>query len=512
MSYDLALFNTECYTLDQKKPKAQALGIKGNTVEEIGTNNKIREGTSNKTIEIDGEGRTLLPGFCDAHTHFGSLAIRLACYLDLGQVKSKRELLERVRDEAAGRDREQWVIGVNWDESKWEGDRGFMTKGEIDSFVSQVPVALERVDGHLACVNSRALELLELDPELKGVEREEGETTGRLLEEARFALRQQIEPESEKVMEGLKQATELAHSLGITSVHDVWADQLRLKAYTGLWQKEELNMRVSLFMGDEYLDEMIRLGLTTIGDAKLRIEGLKVFADGSIGAKTAWVSEGYQDNPDNRGYPIYEQDQLEEIILKAHRNGIKVALHVIGDLAIDAGLKAFERALRKHPANIQHRLEHCELITRKQIKEMKKLGLTASIQPNFTGEWGHPGAMYTARFGSERIKTMNPLRWLVEEEVPFLLGSDGMPFHALFGLDSAINAPFKAQKLSVENALLGYTGFHNQRFPGPRAGVIRRGHPADLVLLDGDPYQHPREIGEMEVKMTFFDGELVYSS
>jgi len=512
-AFDIAILNVECHTMNKERPMVEAIGIEGDHISCVGSSAEIKAGVSSMTHQIDGQGKVLLPGFVDAHSHFASMGVRMTEYLDLGAVQSKAELLQHVKKTAKTKEKDKWVVGVNWDESKWKGDREFMTKEELDEISPDNPVTLERVDGHISCVNSKTLAILDLDPSIKGFEIVDGEPTGRLMEEARFKIRKETEPDVEGVMQGIQEATKKAHALGVTSIHDAWVDKKKFKAYQKLWKEDKLNIRTTLFFPHEYLDDMIDLGLCTgIGDAMLRIGGLKLFSDGSIGAKTAWVTEGYRDDPENKGIPIWEPKELEDLISKAHYNDIQVVAHAIGDRAVTEVIRCFEAAQTEEKKNLRHRIEHCEMITREQIEKMRNLGIIASMQPNFIGEWGKPGGMYEDRLGTARMETMDPFRWFLEEGVPLAFGSDSMPFDPFYGIHSAVNAPFESQKLSPGEAIRAYTvsaafaGFSEEE-----AGSITEGKLADLVLLDGNPFEEPDGIREMSPQLTIFNGEVVYA-
>lgn len=505
MSFDLAFVNVNCYTLQEERPQVEAVGITKKHIESIGSNDKIQEGISSQTEVIDGKGMTLLPGFSDAHTHFASMGIRISCYFELGEVKDRDELLAVVRKEAQKKNKGEWITGIGWDESKWTGDASFMTRQELDGVAPENPVALTRVDGHICCVNSMALDVLNFPPQTRGVLEVQGEPSGQLVEEAGFQVRQHTEPKGREILPGLKKAIQKAHSLGVTALHDIWVDREKLKAYQYLREEEELKLRVGVFLGDDYLEDLVHLGLFSLGDAYLRLLGVKLFVDGSIGARTAMVEKGYANDPGNKGYPMWEKEELKKLIQRAHVHDIPLAIHAIGDLAVEDALDCLAENPRRE-LGPQHRLEHLELITLPQIKRMKKLGITASMQPNFTGEWGHPESMYQERFGPEVIKDMNPLRIIQDEGVTLLLGSDGMPFHPLYGIHSAVNPPFPKQRLTPLEALQGYT----RSGAGPYPGQIFPGGKADLVLLEGDPLQEPAAIQEMKVLMTIFDGEVVF--
>lgn len=513
---DLVIENARIYSMDEQSSTAQSVGIKGNRIVLVGEDAEIDGICSDSTLRIDAGQKVVLPGFIDAHTHFRAMGIRLNSYLDLSSVASKKDLFKRLSEFATGKKRDEWIIGTGWDESKWSEDRVFPNRDEIDAVVSKSPVALERVDCHLYCVNSQALDKLKLDRSVRGFETMEGTPTGRLFEDATALVRQAIDPGHKEIKAGIKRATQHAYQHGVTSIHQMVVEagefSSDLKGYQGLWRDDELGVRALLYFTPNFLDGMIELGLASgFGDNKLRIGGLKLFSDGSIGAKTAWVRGGYRDDPKNEGMSIWERGELEELVKKADKNGIQLAIHAIGDRAIELVLDCLEQAREEEHHALRHRVEHDELITRSQLQRMEDAHIVASMQPNFIGEWGCPGAMYEGRFGKERIETLNPLRWVADSAVPLALGSDCMPFGPLYGIHWAVNAPFPAQRLSVTEAVRGYTmGAAYAGSAEQEVGSIEPGKLADLIMLDGDPFSEPAVIKDMRVEMTVFDGQVVY--
>lgn len=519
MYLDVAIYNAKVYTMSPRCPWAQAVGIKGDRVLIVGNNEEIRRLCSDSTKQINAQQQVMLPGFIDAHTHFRSMGVSLDNYLDLRSATSKLDLLQRLKLFVKKKEPRGWVIGTGWDESKWSGDRTFITKEEIDAAVSHLPVTLERIDGHLYCVNGQALDMLNLDESVRGFEIAEGKPTGRLFEDATARVRKAIKADQEQSITAIKRATRHAYRHGVTSIHQMVVEEEEfrddLKSYQNLWSDNQLGIRARLYFTPNVLHELIAIGLSSgFGDNKLRIGGLKLFTDGSIGAKTAWVTEGYRDNPENKGMAIWDREELEPLMKKSDDNGIQLAIHAIGTQALEQVITCLEAILRRaRETRLRHRIEHDEMLTRDQIKRVSRLKVITSMQPNFTGQWGLPGEMYEERFGQERMKTMNPLRWIVNSGITLAFGSDCMPFGPLYGIHWAVNAPFESQRLSVAEALRAYT--MGGAFAGNaehEVGSIEPGKLADLILLDENPFLEPASIKDMKVQLTIFDGQVVYQA
>lgn len=287
-------------------------------------------------------------------------------------------------------------------------------------------------------------------------------------------------------------------------------------AFQSLLLKEDLNLRCRLYFTQNYLEDFANLGIGTgFGDDKLKIGGLKVFTDGSIGSQTAWVSNGYSEDPDNTGISMIETSDLRELISKAHRNGLQVAIHAIGDQALQQTIDSLDEIMKFCDLADYippHRIEHCEMATDEQIEKMAELNLIASMQPNFTGKWGLPGGMYEKRFNKDRLPELNRLERFRDQGVNLSFGSDGMPFDPLYGLHWAVNSPFEPQTLSPREALKAYTS--GAAFAGgmeEKVGSLEVGKYADIVLLDGDPVQDPESIKDLTVETTIIDGDIVFN-
>ena len=498
-SADLILLNGRIYTLDRPS-RAEALAISGGRIAALGCDEEVQALAGEGTETIDLQGRTVLPGFTDAHTHLVSTGLAETVYLDLAETRSREELLERVRAALGERAEGEWLIGRGWDESRWE-EGGYVTRADLDRVAPENPVALFRVDGHLLSLNSKALERVPLPAELR--DRADLEH-GLLREEAAWWFHDRIEPEPDELKRAIEAAVRKAHSLGITSVHEIVKS-----SYIRVYRELRPRLRVYLNPKVEYAEELYRTGLSTgFGDEWLRLGGIKIFADGSIGAGNAALAEPYRDR-DHQGRLNYEPDELFQIVRRAHEHGWQVMAHAIGDRAIGMVLKAYERA--EIGPDDRYRIEHLELATAEQLERAAELGVIASMQPNFV-KWAGPGGLYETRLGAERTGRIGPHRLVLDNGIRLACGSDCMPLGPLFGIHWAVNASHPAQRLTVEEALRCYTlGGAQASFEEDLKGSLAPGKLADLVVLSADPFEHPEEMEKIEVEMTFVGGELVFS-
>lgn len=482
-------------------PGADSLAIGQGKILAVDREENVRPLTHENTKRFDLKGKAVLPGFIDAHTHLFSLGLKeIEWELDLSQ-KDRDELLEYIALQTQKRGQGEWIIGRGWDETDWK-DRTYLKRDELDRIAPQNPVIAVRIDGHLLIANSLALEQLppEADPKLIDA------AQGFVREEAAFALQRSIEPDEETLRKGLRAVSALAHRLGVTSVHTMSvADRVHLY----LNERQKIGLRVTLYPKVPCVDALKTLGIQSpCGDEWLRIGGVKVFADGSIGAGNAAVSTPYADIG-GMGALNHSDETLLSIVREADETGLQTVIHAIGDRGI-------EQVLQTHSSLntskvLRHRIEHFELPIPAQIERAGKLGLHLSMQPNFVGNWSGEGSLYEKRLGKERDQKSNPQRLVLDAGVPLAFGSDCMPFSPLYGLHWAVNAPYPTQRVSVEEAITCYTtmGAHFS-FEEDIKGKLAPGMLADLVILNGDPRQAPERITDLEVEMTILGGEIVY--
>jgi predicted amidohydrolase YtcJ len=505
LAADVVLVAGKVITWSEEEPEAQALAVGRGRILAVGKRAEAMGYAGPETRVIDLGGRVVLPGFTDCHTHLASVGSRLSD-LDLWDVASLEELKAKVRKAARSRPPGGWILGRNWDESRWP-ERRYPTRHDLDSVASKHPVALTRVDGHMVVVNSAALGRLSLG-DREGAERDpQGRPTGILKEEAAQAVWEATEPSAGTIVDGLRRMVETAHSLGITSIHDT-VNPSEVRAYLHLLREGGLRLRVNLMPRSEGFRTLKRAGISTgLGGHQIRLGPLKAFLDGSLGARTAALEEDFEDEPGNRGLLMRPEDEALSFIREASSLGFQLALHAIGDRAIDLAL----RGLADAGTGGRHRIEHFELPREEHLKAARRLGVVASMQPNFVGRWSLPGGLYEERLGKDRLRRNNPFRLIMDEGIPLVFGSDHMPFSPLYGIHWAVNAPFEAQRLTVEEALQCYT--HTPAYASFEEhvkGTIEPGKVADLVVLGKDPFRVPDRIEDIQVQMTIFDGEVVY--
>ncbi len=466
------------------------------------------KGDKNDNV-IDLQGATVLPGFIDSHNHLASTG-RIQSYVNLGDTKSIDEAIELIRQRVKNTEKGQWVYGWNWDESKWVEKR-YLTKDDLDAISTEHPIYLVRVCGHLVSVNSLALEKLNLDLDHPGVIKENGEPIG-VLKDIVVGF-EGVEHTDEDTMKGILVGCRIANELGITTNTDNLRDY-QIRPYIKLAREGKLTVRMNINIPVEKFEHAKELGLTSgIGGDFLRISGVKIFTDGSIGAKTAAISYDYIDDPDNHGIFTIEKDELLRVFKDANSIGMQTATHAIGDRAIDMVLECWKSIAQEQDIKpLMHRIEHAELIRDDQLELCKELGIVLSMQPNFMGEWGFPGEMYDQRLGHEITKIMNPFKKVIQKGIKLCFGSDGMPLGPLYGIWSAVNCPYEDCKISVIDALKAYTIWGAEVIgQQDKVGTIKEGKYADLVVLEENPLEVPEQhIKDIKVLYTIVGGKIVF--
>lgn len=508
---DLILLKGKILTMGRKLAEAQALAVKGDRVVAVGANEDIKPLKGARTKVVDLRGKVVVPGFVDSHTHFVRHGLDLL-RVGLSEAKSLKSLVEAVRRRAKQLPQGSWIIGYGWDESRWPEPR-WPTRDDLDAAAPHHPVLVRRVDGHLCVVNTMAMGALNVPLNAPGVHVDDtGKRSGVLTEKAADDAHSSLPFDLEEALKGFGEAAREAFKLGVTSVH-LTSDATDIKVLRTTQQRRLRGPRVYLKLLPPLLEPAANLGLTAgLGDEWLRYGAIKGYTDGSLGARTAALGRDYADHPGNQGLLLEDPSHLAALVERAHAAGFQLALHCIGDRAITACLDALEAAVRKHPRkDHRHRLEHFEAATDEHIQRAQRLGCVASVQPNFTGQWGQPGEMYEARLGKDGARLLNRFRVMADIGLKLAFGSDNMPMDPLYGLHWAVNAPNKEQRLEPEEALRAYTiDAAYASFEEHLKGSLEPGKLADMAVLSGDPRTKPRDIAKLRVDMTLLGGEVVF--
>ena len=436
---------------------------------------------------VDLPGTTIIPGFIDAHVHLTGTGLQLAGP-DLHVARSKDELLRLVGDAAAAGG-EGPLLVHGFDETTWP-DPTLPSIDELDA-VSREPVIAVRADGHISLANSAAIAAADLAG-ADGIEHVEGTTTGVLRRDANSAVQRWFHSSlaEHRVEQYQLEAAGLAASRGVTCVHEMsiptWRGMRDVEVL--LAQRTKLPVDVVTYVATTDIPLVMDLGLARIGG--------DLALDGSIGARTAHLSESYEDG-DGVGAGYHEDDELMEFLHNAHLAGLQVGMHVIGDAAIDQAVRCWERVYgaldtraRRHFRARRHRLEHFEMATEPQIERAAMLGLAVSVQPAFDAAWGHPGGMYDRRVGEKRAHAMNPFSTLLARGIEVGAGSDS-PVTALdpwAGVRALESHHDSSQRLSRQDALRLFTwGSARLANLDDKKGRLEPGAQADFACYETDP-------------------------
>jgi predicted amidohydrolase YtcJ len=484
LAADLIVTGGNLITLDHARPRAMALAVRGDRICLVDDDAAVAGLAGPETLRVDLGGRTVTPGFVDSHLHLFWYGRQLLREADLVGSRGVDDVLDRLSHVAA-RSGEGWIQGHGFDQDKLR-ERRFPTRADLDRVSRVRPVIVSRICGHATIVNSAALALVTADEQAAG-----DAEAGLYTEGASSAFYRRIPPLSEPEMEeAVLAAARVALRTGITSVQTMLETPGQMGAYARLRRGGRLPIRVTAMPRYEAGAALHAHGVgTTFGDEHLRFGALKLFSDGSLGARTAWLAEPYADRPDTRGIRIHEPDDLKAKARDAQAKGFQLAIHAIGDAALRETLDAIEFALGGADNRVhRHRVEHASLTPPDCLERMALLGVVATLQPQFvTSDTWTPD-----RVGPTRTARAYPFRSLLRAGVPIALGSD-CPVERLDAfacLASAVgrHAWSPDETLTAEEAIRAYcVGSAYAGHAEGRVGSLEAGKLADFVVLSDDP-------------------------
>lgn len=524
--------------MDARLPYAQAIAIEceHGRIIAVGSDDEVRRYADQSTDMVDLRGRTMLPGFIDAHIHLLETAYQRQ-RIDASACQSEDEVAELVRQRAAITPPGQWIQGGHWDRNNWPGQR-FPTRASLDAVAPHHPVALASKDFHLLWVNSRALELAHIDadtPDLAtgAILRDgSGVPTGVLQENDATALVFSVitPPDALTSRRLLEQELLRLQQSGITSIHDI-EGEAALNLFRQLQGEQQLGVRVQMFMPRQMLVQPSSLDLEPADRDLLRIGGIKIFADGTLGSQTAAMLESFEGSPGNRGILALPEQAMMESVQTAAEHGLMVAIHAIGDRAARVALNSIEYAQNQLAARadagerslqqLRYRLEHVQLITSEDLARMRRLGVVASIQPFHSVA----DRDIAERYWGPRHRHAYAYRTMQHMGIPLALGSDAPietydPLRILYAA-TVRSVPFSQrpawlpdQALSITEALGDYTlGAAYAGGEEHDKGSLSVGKLGDAVVLWDDMLQTAQEhLLDNGVQATILGGNIVYGS
>ena len=477
---------------------------------------------------VDGGGRTLLPGLIDAHGHVMGLG-ESAMQLDLVGTASLADLQARLRDYAAARPADPWIVGRGWNQELWT-DKRFPTAADLDAVVPDRPVILERVDGHAVVVNNAALKAAGVTAGTKAaaggeIERDAtGKPTGLLIDAATELVAAKVPPPTPAQLDGaLAKAQEALLAVGITGVADMGTGVEAWQTYRRAGEAGRLQVRIMSYASDvEPMRALAPNGPTDwlYGD-RLRMGGVKIYADGALGSRGAWLKRPYADKPETSGLRFLTDEELRAKLDEAAKIGIQPAIHAIGDAANAQAIAAYEWLGQRYPGDRRWRIEHVQVVDPADIPRIGKAGIIASMQPvHQTSD----RTMAEARLGPDRLAGAYAWQSMLRSGAKLAFGSDfpvesPNPFP---GLAAAISRQdmqgqppggwIPAERLTFEQALTAFT--RDAAYAGyaeGKIGSLEPGKWADFILVDRDPTKiDAQSLARTEVLETWVAGKKVW--
>ena len=519
----------------------EAVAIANGRILAVGSDEEIRayEGPNTKVIDL--KGRLAVPGLADSHAHFIQGGFQLLA-VKLKEARSEEEFVRRIAAKARTLPAGRWMQGGGWDEEAWSSEK-LPTRWMIDPVTPHTPVFLSRYDGHAVLANSLALELAGItkqtpDPAGGVIVRDAktGEPTGILKDEAQALVLKVIPRPSESEMEeALRAALKEAARVGLTSVHDItFGAEAWNGSFTGeieLLRRAELEgwltCRIYAITPIAQWKNLAEAGIShNMGSDFLKLGAVKAFADGSLGSRTAWMFQPFDDDPGNSGLPmplLAPPSTFEKVAGGADQAGLQICTHAIGDRAVANLLDIYGRLGGNHPAERRFRIEHAQHVRPEDFARFGKLGIVASMQPYHAiddGRWAEK------RIGRDRARSSYAWRSILEAGAALAFGSDWpvAPLDPLTGIYAAVTRAtldgknprgwFPEQRLTVQEALRAYTqGSAYAAFEDRDKGTISPGKLADVVVLSEDLFQIPAErIKDTHAAITIVGGRVVYDS
>ena len=524
---DKIYFNAIIWTGDSSNAWADAIAIKGDEIVYVGKEYQSLKGSNTEMIDLDG--KLMLPGFIDNHTHFLSGGYTLSG-VDLHKAKSPQEFILILKEFCQRYNDDRWILGGNWDHEAWGGE--LPSRSWIDSVTGSHPLFVNRSDGHMALANSVAMKIAGVTKETKvpaGGEMKKdasGEYTGVFKDEAMNLMYKVIPDPTEKELdEYLNAAIQHAFENGVTQVHDMgsYAGWLDLATYRRNYANKKPGLRIYSFVPLSTwakLDSFCKK--EGKGDDMLRWGGLKGYMDGSLGSTTAWFYKPYLDEPTKSGLYVTDTNNIRRWVLSADSAGLHIAVHAIGDRANDFILNVFEEAENKTSNDHRFRIEHAQHLSPHAIPRFARLKVIASMQPYHAiddGRWAYK------RLDDARLKGTYAFKSLLDANTTLTFGSDWYvaPLKPIEGIYAAVtrrtlddknqNGWYPEQKISVEQAVKCYT--LNNAYSGFQEntlGFLKKGMLADLIVLNENIFEiAPEKIKDVKVMRTIVNGKQVYA-
>jgi hypothetical protein len=491
--------------MDEANPLVEAALMEGGVFKRVGPSQELTRLPAAASVDL--QGIAVFPGFVDSHVHLLSYGLSLR-EVDLTSAGSIDDLLEMLRKaKKDGR-----VLRACQLDPESLKEKRFPTRKELDSVSKDTPMFVKRRDEHSSVLNTAAFDTLGLPQNTPGIEVDSGtgEPTGVLKRQANQIALEKFHGmiDDAEMKTAYMEASSSALAMGVTTLHAlIGADEnpVRKDCETLLEIQDELPVRTIPYYQTRNVDKVLRLGLERIGGC--------ILLDGSIGSRTAAFSSDYADEPGNNGCLYLKDEELLSFFERSEKGGLQIAVHAIGDRAVEQAISCYEKVLGKSGIRDQrHRIEHAEYVKDEQWERIAKLGICLGMQPAFEDFWGYPGGMYEKRLGKTRVRAMNSFATALKNGICVAGGSDApiTPVDPILGIHSAVNHPSTESRLSVEESVRAFTwagGYaaHKEAV----FGLVKPGYCADAVGLSADPFSaQPGEIRDIKIVFVVQDGQV----
>ena len=537
---DKLFINGEIYSMKKEGEKFQSLGVKDGKITFLGTDEEAKNVTSKELIDL--KGKMMIPGMADAHLHLYAYCQNLT-FVDLSKVHNINEMINLMKEKVKNVKKGDWVKGVNFDQSKWKENR-FPTLEEMDSISKDNPVIIKRCCLHAVVANSKALKIAGIGKNYQAgsggiVELDKDSMPNGILREQSTKVFDDILPDPLKDIEVQKKIMQDVlndmSSKGITTIHTyaakIWQYNEDINIYKNFEKEGKLPLRVTVCIDELFEPEILTKEKLNNPYRKVQLGAYKIFSDGSMGSRSAALKKPYSDDPQNSGFMLFTQEELNNKILTGYEHGLQPAIHAIGDRALDMTLSAIEHTLKttkekgmtdeEQKNRLPFRIIHVQMIDDDLLKRMKKLPLVLDIQPIFLCTDLH---WIEDRIGKERLKGSFALKTMEKAGLIQTGGSDCPveTYEPLKGIYAAVTRQdmegyptegfLPEERLSVYEALCMYT--KNVPYATGQEsvlGTLEIGKFADLTVLEKNLFKiDKKEIKDIKVEQTYVAGNCVF--
>ena len=537
---DKLFINGEIYSMKKEGEKFQSLGVKDGKITFLGTDEEAKNVSSKELIDL--KGKMMIPGMADAHLHLYAYCQNLT-FVDLSKVHNINEMINLMKEKVKNVKKGDWVKGVNFDQSKWKENR-FPTLEEMDSISKDNPVIIKRCCLHAVVANSKALKIAGIGKNYQAgsggiVELDKDSMPNGILREQSTKVFDDILPDPLKDIEVQKKIMQDVlndmSSKGITTIHTyaakIWQYNEDISIYKNFEKEEKLPLRVTVCIDELFEPEILTEEKLNNPYRKVQLGAYKIFSDGSMGSRSAALKKPYSDDPQNSGFMLFTQEELNNKILTGYEHGLQPAIHAIGDRALDMTLAAIEYTLKttkekgmtdeEQKNRLPFRIIHVQMIDDDLLERMKKLPLVLDIQPIFLCTDLH---WIEDRIGKERLKGSFALKTMEKAGLIQTGGSDCPveTYEPLKGIYAAVTRQdmegyptegfLPEERLSVYEALCMYT--KNVPYATGQEsvlGTLEIGKFADLTVLEKNLFKiDKKEIKDVKVEQTYVAGNCVF--